>query len=109
MKFVVEVVGRDKSTDTARSFWFCTKEGWTTRPTDTPPNTEVWPVVVNPGNYSRDLFQNGFIGGIGTVGSGIVEISNVGRFDHLFTGWAFDGQPVRIYSGPDHSTELAYF
>lgn len=51
-------------------------EGYTTRSTDSPPNTYYTPRIVDPGNFQRSLFSGGTTRGQSSVGRGDIIFVN---------------------------------
>lgn len=75
--------------------------GFTTGPTDSPPNAHFAARLVTPLNFKRELFSSGRIGSRSFPGFGVLALNNAdGGLDDL-AGFAFDGRRVRVYLGGD--------
>jgi hypothetical protein len=90
----------DPAISGVRVLYFSTGAGFTTRPTETPPNVTFRPLVLQPAFVRRDLFSEGTTLGRSRIGYGDLVLNNEdGALDALID-YGFDGRPVVIRVGP---------
>jgi hypothetical protein len=95
MIYVAEVTYYDLQDETEKTVLFGTRP-LTTKPTDTPADTEVKDRVVQPALVRRDVFDTGTTGGASRVGYGELELRNDdGALDWLNTV-ALDGRRLVV-------------
>ena len=81
--FVVEVTPTVDAAGTTQTYLFGT-EGWATRPTDTPANTQVYGKLADPGSVRRALFNGARVTGPVVPDYGKIVLDNSdGAFDFL--------------------------
>lgn len=95
--YLVELDGWDKVVGEQVTLCFA-DFAFTTKPTDTLPNTHFLERVQDAGNYERFLFGTGTTHGQLSVGSGVIELAAIdGALDNLRPAWmAFDGYDLTI-------------
>ena len=101
MIFVAEITAAIDSSGTTQTFYITSGNGFVTKPSDTPSNTGVYPRLIDPGTYRRELFSGGKTFGAVVPSYGSVTIANA---DGLFDGWkdyGFDGQPFVLRIGEE--------
>lgn len=101
MIFVAEITAAIDSSGTTQTFYITSGNGFVTKPSDTPSNTSVYPRLIDPGTYRRELFSGGKVFGAVVPSYGSVTIANG---DGLFDGWkdyGFDGQPFVLRVGEE--------
>ena len=101
MIFVAEITAAIDSSGTTQTFYITSGNGFVTKPSDTPSNTGVYPRLIDPGTYRRELFSGGKTFGAVIPSYGSVTIANA---DGLFDGWkdyGFDGQPFVLRIGEE--------
>lgn len=101
MIFVAEITAAIDSSGTIQTFYVTTGSGFVTKPTDTPANKSVYPRLIDPGTYKRELFSGSKVFGAVTPSYGSVTISNA---DGLFDSWkdyGFDGQSFVLRVGKE--------
>lgn len=82
-RLVAEVTVAVDAAGTLQTFYFGT-QGFTTRPTDTPANTEVLALLVDGGSFSRELFSGARVsGGVRSSFGELVLNNSAGLLD----GW----------------------
>ena len=95
MIYVAEVTYYDLQDDTEKTVLFGTR-ALSTKPTDTPADTEVKDRVIQPALVRRDVFDTGTTGGASRVGYGELELRNDdGELDWLNTV-ALDGRRLVV-------------
>jgi len=99
--YLVEVTAYDPGTSGTTILRYTTgRDGFTTRPGDTPANTYYEPRVNNPGNFQRTMFGNLTTAGSSASSYGEVVLNNKdGALDGLLY-YGFDGRRVAILAGP---------
>lgn len=79
---------------------YLSSDGFTTRPTDTPPNTYYAPRIRDPGNFERTLFGQGTTRGQSQVGVGLIKFASGdpgnGTTLDAWLGYGFDGRAITI-------------
>lgn len=96
--YLVEITAVTDFLGTTTVLRFADK-GFTTDPTDTPPNTTFIERLKQPAVVRRDMYANGTTGGASRVGFGELVLSNAdGGLDYL-KDYGFDGQPLRVLVG----------
>ena len=101
MIFVAEITAAIDSSGTTQTFYITSGNGFVTKPSDAPSNTNVYPRLIDPGTYKRELFSGSKTFGAVTPSYGSVTIANS---DGLFDGWkdyGFDGQPFVLRIGEE--------
>ncbi len=73
--------------------------GYTTYPSDTPPNTWYEPRIKSPNNWSAAVFTDGQTGGGAEGGFGTAQLHNQDGFFDQYIPAAFDGQRLRLLYG----------
>ncbi|WP_152045508.1 phage tail protein [Aureimonas psammosilenae] len=106
MIYLIEIDAFDPAANAVTTLRFGST-GYTTTPSDAPPNAHFESGVINAGNYDRHLFAPGTTGGSPTVGAGEIVIANAdGELDDLLD-LAFDGRALRIYGLTGRSSPWA--
>lgn len=101
MIFVAEITAAIDNSGTTQTFYITSGNGFVTKPSDTPSNISVYPRLIDPGTYRRELFSGGKTFGAVIPSYGSVTITNA---DGLFDGWkgyGFDGQPFVLRVGEE--------
>lgn len=101
MIFVAEITAAIDNSGTTQTFYITSGNGFVTKPSDTPSDTSVYPRLIDPGTYRRELFSGGKTFGAVVPSYGSVTIANA---DGLFDGWkdyGFDGQPFVLRVGEE--------
>jgi len=101
MIFVAEITAAIDSSGTTQTFYVTTGNGFVTKPSDTPSNTNVYPRLIDPGTYKRELFSGSKTFGAVTPSYGSITIANA---DGLFDNWkdyGFDGQSFVLRVGEE--------
>ena len=101
--YVAEVTAYDPDLGEEVVLLFSTDVGFATAPTDTPANTEVLPVIIQPAMVKRDAHATGKIGGASTVGVGELVLNNSAGALDAFGRYAVDGRAIKIrYAASRH-------
>lgn len=101
MIFVAEITAAIDNSGTTQTFYITSGNGFVTKPSDTPSNTSVYPRLIDPGTYKRELFSGSKTFGAVIPSYGSVTITNA---DGLFDNWkdyGFDGQPFVLRIGEE--------
>lgn len=101
MIFVAEITAAIDNSGVTQTFYITSGNGFVTKPSDTPSDTSVYPRLIDPGTYRRELFSGGKTFGAVRPSYGSVTIANA---DGLFDGWkdyGFDGQPFVLRVGEE--------
>lgn len=89
------------SAETVETFLACTGgRGFTTRPTDTPPNKECPPFLMNGGSYDREMFSGNRTLGEARPAHGSMTLLNSGYYDG-FRNYGFSERAFTLYIGPE--------
>lgn len=97
--FLMEVGYYDPVGLTTGTLYFGSGKSFVSRPSDTPANKVFLPCVVDPGSFSRYLFQQNTTRGRSQINHGNVVLNNAkGQLDFMLN-YAFDSRPVTIYYG----------
>ncbi len=100
MIYLIEIEAFDTVVSAAVVERFAT-HGYTTRPSDDPPNVHFESRVADPGNYQRSVFEQGRTSGPSSIGYGLIELVNAdGGLDRM-ANYAVDGRRLTILSLPD--------
>lgn len=92
-EWLVEVQAHTGSTAETLRF---SSSGYTTKPTDTPPNTYFDERIIDPGYFETNLFADGRTLGRSDISAGEVILANVdGELDD-FLSYGFDGRRITI-------------
>lgn len=95
---LVEMTAAVDEFGTLRTFYLGTV-GFTTSPTDTPPNVVFEPAIKSAGDLEIWAFAQGATSGSSGFEPGEVQVVNVdGQFDD-WINYSFDGRPIVIRSG----------
>lgn len=106
--YLLEATGMNSSRTALVTFCFCTGNGYTTRPDDTPANTFYEPRISDPGIFRQDMFREGATSGHSSAALGeIVLINTDGGLDAL-QSYGFDGRPCVLKYG-DSAAAYASF
>lgn len=98
--YVIEITAAIDDAGTTTTLLATDGEGWTTKPTDTPANTHIWPRVKQIANFRRDLFSRGGIGGAVEASYGeTVLINSDGALD-AWANYGFCGRKFIVRVGP---------
>lgn len=81
------------------TFRFCSGSGYTTAPTDTPPDTFYEPRISNPGLFRQAMFAQGTTGGKSSPGSGVIELINLDGGLDAMLDYGFDGRSCVVKRG----------
>ena len=107
MIYLVEITAAINAAGVTQVLRF-SSNGYTTEPTDTPPNTHYDARVINPATISRNMFSSGTTSGASRVGYGVVELANIdGGLDYLLP-YSFDGRSLVIKVGNDGDSFTAF-
>lgn len=98
MIVVVEVQAAVDAAGMLATFLFST-EGWTTLPTDTPPNQHVQPRLQQAGNYKRELFAGARTFGPTRPAFGECRLINIDGALDAFARYGFDGRKYIVRMG----------
>jgi len=103
-EYLIEIGAHDgTSLQTVR----VSSSGYTTGPTDSPPNTYYAPAISDPGYFERSLFGSGRTMGRSEIGYGLMSIVNAdGRLDSVLD-MGFDGRQVVVKRLADRRASLA--
>ena len=105
MIFVAEITAAIDSSGTTQTFYITSGNGFVTKPSDTPSDTSVYPRLIDPGTYRRELFSGGKTFGAVVPSYGSVTIANAdGLFDVGIEGVHGPGQAAD--ADPDHPPDL---
>lgn len=97
------------SAGTLQTLYFSTGSGWTTGPTDTPPNTFIDGRVMSAGSYDRTMFAGKALFGAQQVSYGAIELANHdGALDAL-RGYGFDSRRCEVLIGRESDPFPASF
>jgi hypothetical protein len=92
-QYLVEMTVYDPALGAERLLYFSTR-GYTSPPDGSPANQHYAPRILQPGNYTGNMFQSGKTAGESQVGYGEVRLNNPdGALDHLLD-YGFDGRPI---------------
>jgi hypothetical protein len=78
---------------------FCTGTGYTSLPTDEPPNAYYVPRVDQPGLYRQNMYAVGTTSGSSTGGNGKIDLMNTDGGLDTFVDLGFDGQLCIVKEG----------
>lgn len=97
---LLEVQAAINSAGAVRTFYLTTAAGgFTTSPTDTPPDQFFDPRIVEAGQIGLHAFSDGRTGGATKLETGEIIVANMdGNLDE-WAGYSFDGRPVLIRVG----------
>lgn len=105
--FLMEVTALGLTPGTFETFYFSTN-GFTTEPTDTPPNRHYAARIQTPPTFEWSLFEGGRLSGRSVPGFGSISLINAdGGLDHL-RARKFQGRNIKIYIGAAHWTRSQY-
>jgi hypothetical protein len=95
----LEITGLRLATGAVEKFYFAT-HGYTTTPSDTPPNVYFEPRVTTAPALGRVIFDSAAVYGASRATIGSAELINAdGALDFLLTDFAFEGRPFVVKSG----------
>lgn len=97
--YLIEVSAKSADGTTTLTYRFCTAQGYTSLPTDTPPNVFAEPRVIQPGLFRMSMFSPGSTGGASTTGHGEIVLGNADGALDSFLDLGFDGQPLTVKEG----------
>lgn len=98
--YVIEITAAVDDAGTTTTLLATDGEGWTTRPTDTPANTHVWPRVKQAANFRRDLFTRGALGGEVESSFGEAVLLNGDGALDAWANYGFCGRKFILRAGP---------
>lgn len=101
MIFVAELTAAIDSIGTLQTFYITTGTGFITKPTDSPANINVYPRLLDPGTYSRALFNGSKVFGAVRPSFGSVVISNADGIFDIWKTYGFDGQTFILRIGEE--------
>lgn len=105
MSYVIEIDAYRLSDGAIETLRYTSGRGFTTRPTDTPPNTYIAPRISQPLLARRDLFDRATTYGRTAAGAGEIRLINAdGGLDTLLTGYALNGRALRAWIGLETTT-----
>lgn len=84
-----------------QTFYITTGNGFITKPSDSPANTNVYPRLLDPGTYSRALFSGSKVFGAVRPSFGSVVISNPDGLFDIWKTYGFDGQSFILRIGEE--------
>lgn len=107
--YLVEIIAATDAIGTTTTLRFSSGDGFTTEPSETPPNTFYEPRLKQPAMMRRDIYSSGTTTGQSSIGYGeIVLVNNDGGLDSLID-YGFDGRSVTIRYGLDDAAYPAGF
>ena len=95
---VVEMQAATDAAGTLQTFYL-SSDGYSTSLTDTPPNTFLNPVLIDPATIGISAFSDGRTGGATKLESGEIVLANADGALDSWSNYSFDGRPVIIRSG----------
>jgi hypothetical protein len=99
MPLSIEIEGLRLSTGVTEKLYFATA-GYTTTPSDTPPNIFFEPRIKTAPTLGRVIFDSAAVYGASRATAGNVDLVNQdGALDRLITDYAFEGRPFVVKSG----------
>lgn len=101
MIFVAELTAAVGSEGILQTFYITTGNGFITKPSDSPANTNVYPRLLDPGTYSRALFSGSKVFGAVRPSFGSVVISNPDGLFDIWKTYGFDGQSFILRIGEE--------
>lgn len=87
------------SLGTKQAFRFATR-GFSSKPTDTPPNAVFDARVIDAGEYRRELFSGARVTGLSRPAFGSITLSNHDGALDAWMGYGISGAPVVVRMGP---------
>lgn len=96
---VLEITACTEASGTITTF-YVSDNGYTTLPTDSPPNVSFDPCVIDPGSIGINAYSDGRTGGTTKLSMGDITLANAdGHLDN-WLNYSFDGRSLVIRSGP---------
>lgn len=101
--YLIDIVAAVDSAGTTTTLRYCSGDGFTTKPSETPANTFYDPRVKQPALMTRNIYSSGTTTGQSSVGYGEVVLVNTdGGLDALID-YGFDGRAITIRYGLDNA------
>ena len=108
MIFVAELTAAIDSIGTLQTFYITTGTGFITKPTDSLPIQMCTPDL-DPGTYSRALFNGSKVFGAVRPSFGSVVISNADGIFDIWKTYGFDGQAFILRIGEEGGAYPSFF
>ncbi len=96
LNYLYEIDAYNPDTTLVETLRFST-QGYVTKPTDTPANTEYKALVIKAGGFASYMFGNARTEGASTSGYGEFVVANDRSLDS-YLGYGFDRRGFRVYS-----------
>jgi hypothetical protein len=97
--YLVELTAYDPAISATRVLRYCSGEGYTTKPGETPANTYYEPRLKQPVNFERAAFSRARVMGDTSVGTGVIELTGANDDLAALLNYGFDGRSAVVRVG----------